>query len=92
MCAGAIVLARVPVVVYGLPDPRRGGVSVFGILDHPALIHRASVIPGVLEERCREQIVSFFRACRGRGGDDPALAPAKPRPVLPKNENCWMRG
>ena len=32
MCAGAIVLARIPLVVYGMADPRRGGVSVLGLL------------------------------------------------------------
>ena len=64
MCAGAIVLSRVPIVVYGLPDPKRGGQSVFGILGHPDLVHRVRVVPGILEEECREQLVSFFRARR----------------------------
>lgn len=64
MCAGAIVLARIPVVVYGLPDPKRGGISVFNILRHEGLNHRAEIIPGVLEERCREQLTAFFRDCR----------------------------
>ena len=80
MCAGAIVLARIPMVVYGLADPKRGGATVFGILDHPNLIHRATVIPGILEDRCREQLLSFFRACRGRGhGEASETAPEKPR-------------
>ncbi|MCE9615026.1 MAG: nucleoside deaminase [Lentisphaerae bacterium] len=61
MCAGAIVLARIPLVVYGLPDPQRGGVSVFNLLDHPRLNHRCEVIPGVLEEPCRELFQEFFR-------------------------------
>lgn len=64
MCAGAIVLSRIPVVVYGLPDPKRGGQSVFGILDHPNLIHRARLVPGILEDECREQLTSFFRERR----------------------------
>lgn len=64
MCAGAIVLARIPTVVFGLPDPKRGGVSVFRILDHAQLNHRAEVLSGVLEERCREQLRAFFRDCR----------------------------
>jgi tRNA(adenine34) deaminase len=64
MCAGAIVLARIPLVVFGMPDPRRGGISVFNILDHQGLNHRAQVIGGILEERCREQFTGFFRDLR----------------------------
>lgn len=64
MCAGAIVLARIPRVVFGLADPKRGGASVFRILDHAQLNHRAEVLSGVLEERCRAQLRAFFRDCR----------------------------
>ena len=64
MCAGAIVLARIPVVVYGVADPRRGGQSVFGILDSDALIHRAEIVAGVCGDECRERLQSFFRARR----------------------------
>lgn len=64
MCAGAIVLARIPLVVFGMPDPRRGGISVFNILAHQGLNHRAQVIGGILEERCREQFTGFFRDLR----------------------------
>ncbi len=71
MCAGAIVLARIPRVVYGVPDPRRGGaVSVFNILDNPALNHRCEVLGGVLQEECAELLQDFFRTCRLRGGTD----------------------
>ncbi len=62
MCAGAIVLARIPIVVWGVSDPQRGGAaSVFGILQHPSLNHRARMIPGFLEEECRTLLVDFFR-------------------------------
>jgi tRNA(adenine34) deaminase len=64
MCAGAIVLARVPLVVYGVGDPRRGGQSVFGILDSPALIHRAQIVGGVLDDECRGVLQDFFRERR----------------------------
>lgn len=64
MCAGAIVLARIPLVVYGLTDPKRGGQSVFGILNHPSLIHRAEITEGILYDDCRERIQAFFRARR----------------------------
>ena len=65
MCAGAIVLARIPTVVFGVPDPKRGGaVSVFNILNHPNLNHRPEVIAGVLEDEGRAVLQAFFRARR----------------------------
>ena len=65
MCAGAIVLARIPIVVYGAHDLQRGGaVSVFNILQHPQLNHRCHVIGGVLEEACASHLRSFFRGRR----------------------------
>ncbi len=65
MCAGAIVLARVPVVVFGVHDPLRGGaVSVFSILNHPQLNHRSQVVSGVLEEECRAILQEFFHGRR----------------------------
>lgn len=67
MCAGAIVLARIPLVVYGVDDPRRGGQSVFGILRSEALIHRAEIVGGVCGDECRDQLQSFFRARRQEG-------------------------
>ena len=70
MCAGAIVLARIPTVVYGASDPQRGGHSIFGIMNHPALIHRAEVIGGVLGEECRNLLQGFFRARRRAGAEN----------------------
>jgi tRNA(adenine34) deaminase len=73
MCAGAIVLARIPLVVWGMSDPLRGGgLSRFQILQTPELNHRAEVIAGVLEEECAALIQGFFRRRRreGRNGDD----------------------
>jgi tRNA(adenine34) deaminase len=60
MCAGAIILARVPLVVYGCPDPKRGGNSVFSILNHPGLNHRCEVVAGVREGECRDVLQAFF--------------------------------
>ena len=66
MCAGAIVLARIPIVVYGVPDPQRGGaLSVFPILNHPSLNHHPTVITGVCEAACRNILQDFFRERRG---------------------------
>ena len=64
MCAGAISLARVPAVVWGVSDPKRGGGSVFGIFDHPGMNHRPECVAGVLEDECRAALVDFFRARR----------------------------
>ena len=64
MCAGAIVLSRVPLVVWGLSDPKRGGHSVFSILNHPGLNHRPEILTGVLEPDCRETLQTFFRSRR----------------------------
>ena len=65
MCAGAIVLARIPTVVFGVADPLRGGaVSVFNILNHPQLNHRPEVIQGILEAPCRAMLQDFFKKKR----------------------------
>ncbi len=65
MCAGAIVLARVPTVVYGAPDPKAGAAgSVLDILDEPALNHRPEVIAGVLGAECAALLEGFFAARR----------------------------
>jgi len=62
MCAGAIVLARIDQVVWGVDDPVRGGaVSQFGILGHPQLNHRPICSRGVLEAECRSLLQAFFR-------------------------------
>jgi len=67
MCAGAIVLARVPRVVYGTPDPKAGAAgSVVDLLDHPALNHRPEVVAGVLSGQCAALLVDFFRGRRER--------------------------
>ncbi len=73
MCAGAIVLARIPLVVWGMSDPLRGGaISRFQILQTAELNHRAEVIAGVLEEECTALIKGFFKQRRleNKGGDE----------------------
>ena len=69
MCAGAVVLARIPEVVYGADDPKAGAAgSVMEVLREPRFNHRARVVRGVLEEECSEVLRRFFRGLRGRGG------------------------
>jgi tRNA(adenine34) deaminase len=65
MCAGAIVLARIPTVVFGVMDPGRGGaVSVFNIFDNPQLNHRVDTRHGILEDECRSLLQEFFSSRR----------------------------
>jgi tRNA(adenine34) deaminase len=65
MCAGAIVLARIPRVVYGAPDPKAGAATtLYHILDDPRLNHRAEVISGVLANECGEILSRFFKQKR----------------------------
>jgi tRNA(adenine34) deaminase len=65
MCAGAIVLARIPEVVFGAPDPKAGAAgSVLHVLDEPALNHRPAVTGGVLEDECAALLQSFFASRR----------------------------
>ena len=66
MCAGAIVLSRIPRVVYGAPDPKAGAAgSVLDVLDDPRLNHRPEVLGGVREDECAELLRGFFAARRG---------------------------
>ena len=66
MCAGAIVLARMPRVVYGAADPKAGAATtLFRLLDDPRLNHRAEVIGGVLAEPCGQILSKFFAGKRG---------------------------
>ena len=64
MCAGAIILARIGTVIWGLSDPKRGGGTTFHIFDHPGINHHPQIVTGILEEPCRTVLVDFFRRQR----------------------------
>lgn len=65
MCAGAIVLARIPRLVYGAADPKAGSCgSVYDICRDGRLNHAVEVIPGVLGDECGFLLKDFFRALR----------------------------
>jgi tRNA(adenine34) deaminase len=65
MCAGGIVLARVPRVVFGASDPKAGAAgSVLDVLGEPRLNHRPQVESGLLAEECAELLRSFFASRR----------------------------
>jgi tRNA(adenine34) deaminase len=65
MCAGAIVLARVPRVVFGCRDPKAGAAgSVLDVLGDPRLNHRPAVVSSICEQECGDLLRSFFAARR----------------------------
>jgi tRNA(adenine34) deaminase len=65
MCAGAIVQARIPRVVYGAIDPKAGAVeSLYRLLDDARLNHRAQVVGGVLADECGSMLTRFFQQRR----------------------------
>jgi len=68
MCAGAIVQARIPLVVYGAEDPKAGAVrSLYQLLSDSRLNHRAQCVPGVMGGECSAILTSFFRQQRALG-------------------------
>ena len=65
MCAGAIVLSRIPSVVFGCYDPKMGACgTLYSITDDDRLNHRVHTIGGVLDAQCGELLKEFFRKKR----------------------------
>ena len=65
MCAGAMVLARLPRLVYAAIDPKAGaGGSIMDVLRHPRLNHRVDVSGGLLADEANQQLQNFFRTLR----------------------------
>ena len=74
MCIGAIILARIPRIVFGARDPKAGACgSVFDLSSEPKLNHRVSVTGGVLEQESQALLQKFFRELR-------EAPPTKPLP------------
>jgi tRNA(adenine34) deaminase len=68
MCAGGIVQARVPTVVYGCTDPKAGACdTLYQITTDPRLNHRCTVVGGVLADRCAAMLTAFFASKRAMG-------------------------
>ena len=68
MCAGAIVQARIPQVVFGALDPKAGAAgSLYNILTDSRLNHRCEVVAGVAAETCGQMLSAFFRRQRQLG-------------------------
>ena len=66
MCAGAILNARIPTVVYGAKDPKAGSLDSVQQMYALPYNHRPEVISGVLEAECAEELRAFFRALRAK--------------------------
>lgn len=67
MCMGAIILARVPRLVYACRDPRAGAVgSIYDFSQDERFNHRVAVTEGVLAEECSAMLSGFFRELRAR--------------------------
>lgn len=65
MCCGAVLLARLERVVYGVREPKSGAAeSLYRLLDDPRVNHRTTVEGGVLEEDCRALLAAFFEVKR----------------------------
>lgn len=65
MCAGAIVLARLGLLVYGVDDPKTGSIrTVANIPDSACSNHRLPVLGGILESACRQQLQTWFTQLR----------------------------
>lgn len=68
MCAGAIVQARLPMIVYGCADPKAGAChSLYQIPSDERLNHRSHIVSGVLADECAEILTRFFAAKRALG-------------------------
>lgn len=68
MCAGAMVLARLPRLVYAAPDPKAGaGGSIMNILQHPLLNHQVEVTSSLMSDESAEYIRAFFATLRADG-------------------------
>ena len=67
MCAGAIVLSRIPLLIFGAYDPKAGACSsLYTITNDTRLNHRVHTIGGILEEECGSVLKDFFKLHRLR--------------------------
>jgi len=65
MCMGAIILARIPQLVFGCRDPKAGAAgSLYNLAEDERLNHRVEVREGVLQQECSSQLSHFFRRLR----------------------------
>jgi 16S rRNA (cytidine1402-2'-O)-methyltransferase len=83
MCAGAIVLARIPNLVYGASDAKTGACrSLFELVDDPRLNHNAVVRSGILEDDCSAVLSEFFERQRRSDLQTETALPAASKPGI----------
>lgn len=71
MCSGAIVLARIPRLVFGAFDPKAGSCgTLYNIVRDERLNHRVDLVGGILQERCGTLLSEFFLSLRGKESED----------------------
>jgi tRNA(adenine34) deaminase len=76
MCMGAIILSRIPIVVFGCYDPKGGAAgSLFDLSNDPRLNHTVELLPRILEAECSGLLSSFFAALRSRKRVDLTAVP-----------------
>lgn len=69
MCAGAIVQARIPQVIYGTVDPKAGCAgTLMNLLQEDRFNHQVDVVSGILQEECSLLLTQFFRKLRAKRG------------------------
>ncbi len=74
MCAGAIVQARIPRVVFGASDPKAGACgTLYNIVQDPRLNHTVELVSNVLADRCGDILKEFFAKVRGEEIGKPRL-------------------
>lgn len=84
MCAGAMVLARLPALVFGAEDPKAGAVgSLYDVPRDERLNHRVAVTGGVAADECGQVLRAFFASRRGRTVPAATLSPGRPRAPRP---------
>ena len=84
MCAGAVVLSRLPELVYGAADPKAGAAgSLFDLVQEPRLNHRVEVVAGVMAAECSELLKAFFQSARTRSRESGPRWPKAPAATLP---------
>ena len=67
MCMGAIILSRIPTVVFGCYDPKGGAAgSLYDLSNDPRLNHSVDMVPHILQDRCSALLSEFFSALRER--------------------------
>jgi len=77
MCMGAIILSRIPQVVFGCYDPKGGAAgSLFDLSDDSRLNHRVNLVPRIMEQACSTLLSSFFAELRRRKRAEKRLIPS----------------